>query len=57
MLQEFKKIKVVIVEDYKLTRLSLRRILETYDKIKVLADTGDAETAIEIANTLNRMSS
>jgi DNA-binding NarL/FixJ family response regulator len=47
-----KTIRVVIVEDYKLTRIGLCAILKDYEEIKVVGDAEDAEHGIRMIETL-----
>lgn len=48
VLKEKDVIRVVIVEDYKLTRVGLKLALNEYKTIDVVAEAEDAETGIEI---------
>ena len=41
-------IKVVIIEDYKLTRVGLRSALNEYDGIEVIGEAEDAIKGLEI---------
>ena len=45
-------IKVVIVEDYKLTRVGLRSALNEYDHINVIGEAEDAEKGITLIENL-----
>lgn len=48
MFKEVKKISVIIIEDYKLTRVSLKTILNTYSSIEVTADAQDAYIGLDL---------
>ena len=45
---ENKIIEIVLVEDYKLTRVGLRMALNEFDKLEVTGEAEDAETGIEL---------
>ncbi len=47
-----KLIEVVLVEDYKLTRVGLRMALNEFDEIEVVGEAEDAEKGIEIIKEL-----
>ena len=47
-----KVIEVVIIEDYKLTRVGLRMALNEYDALEVIGEAEDAETGIELIKKL-----
>lgn len=49
---EKKVIDVVIIEDYKLTRVGLRMALNEYDELEVTGEAEDAETGIELIKKL-----
>ena len=53
-MQETKKkpVEVVLVEDYKLTRVGLRMALNEFDEIEVIGEAEDAEKGIEIIKEL-----
>ncbi len=42
------KIKIAIIEDYKLTRVSLKTILNSYEPLEVVADAKDATSGLEL---------
>lgn len=46
-------IKVVIIEDYKLTRVGLRSALNEYEHINVVAEAEDAEAGMELIDKLH----
>lgn len=48
-----KVVKVLIVEDYKLTRVGLRMALNEFDDIEVIAEAEDAEKGLELMKELN----
>lgn len=50
---ENKIIKLMIVEDYRLTRLSLKTILNTKDRLNVVADAENAADALDMLNIYN----
>ena len=47
-----KLIEIVLVEDYKLTRVGLRMALNECDDLEVVGEAEDAETGIELIKTL-----
>lgn len=47
------KIKVMIVDDHPLVRKAIRHILETQPDIEIIAEAGDAETAIKVAGEMS----
>ena len=47
-----KLIEIVLVEDYKLTRVGLRMALNECDDLEVIGEAEDAETGIELIKTL-----
>ena len=47
------KIKVMIVDDHPLVRKAIRHILETQPDIEIIAEPGDAETAIKVAGEMS----
>ena len=47
-----KLIEVVLVEDYKLTRVGLRMALNEFDDIEVVGEAEDAEKGIELVNEI-----
>ncbi|MDD3150708.1 MAG: response regulator transcription factor [Candidatus Gastranaerophilales bacterium] len=50
---KIKTVRVVIVEDYKLTRIGLRSSLNEFDGINVIGETEDAEKGIKMVQELN----
>ena len=44
--------QIVLVEDYKLTRVGLRMALNEFDKLEVVGEAEDAETGIELIKKL-----
>lgn len=50
---ELKDVSLVIVEDYKLTRVGLRSSLNEYEGIKVVGESEDAEQGIELIKRLS----
>lgn len=53
-MQETKKklIEIVLIEDYKLTRVGLRMALNECDELEVVGESEDAETGIELIKNL-----
>lgn len=52
-LEKQKEIKVVIVEDYKLTRVGLKSTLNEYEHINVIGEAEDAMEGIKLIQKLN----
>ena len=52
MTVELKTINLLIIEDYKLTRVGLRMALNEYDALEVTGEAEDAETGIELIKKL-----
>lgn len=53
VIEEKKEVSVVIVEDYKLTRVGLRSTLNEYSHINVIGEAEDAVEGIKIIERLN----
>ena len=53
ILQEKKVTSVIIIEDYKLTRVGLKSALDEYESIEVMAEAEDAEEGIELIKKMN----
>lgn len=53
MNEKSKVVSVLIVEDYKLTRVGLRMALNEFDDIEVIAEAEDAERGLELIKELN----